>query len=122
MHQGLYLPSSLSRAIGDGVIAVDTSRSVTDRQVAQFAAELSAIIEVVETTVTVIYCDTKVKQVEGFNRYDLPLKINPIGGGGTDFRPPFQWIEEKKLSPAWLVYLTDLVGTRFPVQPAYPVL
>lgn len=122
IHQGLYLPSPLSMAIGDGVVAVDTSGSVTDRQVTRFAAELSAIVEVVETTVTVIYCDTRVKRVERFNRYDLPLKINPLGGGGTDFRPPFQWIEKKGLAPAWLVYLTDLAGTHFPGEPAYPVL
>lgn len=122
IHQGFYLPSPLSMTIGDGVVAVDTSGSVTNRQVAQFAAELSAIVEVVETIVTVIYCDRKVKRVERFNRYDLPLKINPLGGGGTDFRPPFEWIKEKGMSPAWLVYLTDLAGKRFPSEPAYPVM
>ena len=122
VHQGLYLPSLLSTGIEGGIIAVDTSGSVKNHQVAQFAAEISAIVEAVDTTVTVIYCDTRVRKVETFGRYDLPIKIHPIGGGGTDFRPPFDWVEQQGVSPAYLVYLTDLAGVRFPDEPNYPVL
>ena len=56
-------------------------------------------VETVETTVTVIYCDKQVKRVERFNRYDLPLRLNPLSGDGTDFRPPFEWIKEKGFVP-----------------------
>ena len=122
VHLGLYLPALASMAIGEGVIAVDTSGSIGDRQVAQFASEITAIVEAVETTVNVVYCDTQVKRVETFCRHDMPIKIHPIGGGGTNFRPPFEWVDEKGLHPAYLVYLTDLEGTRFPDDPGYPVL
>lgn len=30
------------------------------------------------------------------------------------------WVEEKRLRPAYLVYLADLEGTRFPDDPGYP--
>lgn len=122
VHQGLYLPSLLSTGIDGGIIAVDTSGSVRNHQVAQFAAEISAIVEAVDTTVIVIYCDTRVRKVETFGRYDLPIKIKPMGGGGTDFRPPFDWVENGGYSPAYLVYLSDLGGMRFPDEPGYPVL
>ena len=44
------------------------------------------------------------------------------GGGGTDFRPVFDYITEHDLKPETMVYLTDLYGD-FPHEaPAYPVV
>ena len=49
--------------------------------------------------------------------------MNPVGGGGTDFRPVFEWVERQGVAPCCLVYLTDLLCNRFPDQtPDYPVL
>jgi predicted metal-dependent peptidase len=47
----------------------------------------------------------------------------PKGGGGTDFRPFFEKLnecEDREL-PQLAIYLTDGYGT-FPKQPDYPVL
>ena len=122
IHQGLYLPSMRSNGISQGVVAVDTSGSVSDQEIAQFSTEISAILEAADASLTVIYCDRAVQRVERFDRYDLPVKIHPIGGGGTDFRPPFKWVEDHGLSPGSLIYLTDLACHRFPAAPDYPVL
>ena len=122
IHQGLYLPSLVSDGIAGGVIAVDTSGSVGNDEVAQFASEISAILEAVSSEVTVIYCDTRIRQVETFCQQDMPIKINPKGGGGTDFRPPFEWIAEQGMKPAYLIYLTDLRCSRFPDKPNFSVL
>jgi predicted metal-dependent peptidase len=42
-----------------------------------------------------------------------PIHLTPVGGGGTDFRPCFCWLEEKGIYPQTLVFLTDL-WVRFP--------
>lgn len=122
VHLGLYLPSLRSEELGDVVIAVDTSGSISTHVISQFAAEISGILEEYDTTATVVYCDTKVTNVETFNKNDLPLELHPKGGGGTDFRPPFEWVDTHGLAPACLIYLTDLRCHTYPDAPGYPVL
>lgn len=120
---GLYLPSLRSEELGPVVIAVDTSGSIAQSLVAQFSAEISAILEDCRPeAVHVLYCDTEVAGVETLSPDDLPLTLKPQGGGGTDFRPPFAWVEEQGIAPACLIYLTDLVSRYFPAPPGYPVL
>ncbi|MDA8163730.1 MAG: VWA-like domain-containing protein [Desulfobacteraceae bacterium] len=122
LARGLYAPSLHSRELGEVVLAVDTSGSIGKEALAQFAAEVSAILDEYDTTVHVVYCDTMVGRVERFTRKDLPLLLHPAGGGGTDFRPPFAWVEQEEIEPACLVYLTDLHCRRYPPAPGYPVL
>ncbi len=122
VHQGLYLPSLRSEEIDNIVIAVDTSGSVNVDVLNQFSSEISSILEEYDTTITVIYCDTMVQGVDTFNRQDLPLQMVPIGGGGTNFKPPFEYVDENGLNPACFIYLTDLQCHRFPEVPNYPVL
>lgn len=120
--QGLYLPAPHSEELGPVVVAVDTSGSVDEATLNQFAAEVSGILEEYKTTAHVIYCDTHVSSVEVFTAEDLPLQLKPQGGGGTDFRPPFERVERDTLEPSCFVYLTDLEGYSFPDEPPYPVL
>jgi predicted metal-dependent peptidase len=123
LSQGFYLPSLRSEELPEIVIAVDTSGSVTAEELAQFAAEISGILEAYDTTITVIYCDTGINgDPEIFTREDMPLKLNAKGGGGTDFRPPFAWVQKQGLTPACLIYLTDMACSSFPFDPGYPVL
>jgi predicted metal-dependent peptidase len=120
---GFYLPSLNSLELPEIVIAVDTSGSISDEDLAQFAAEISGILEAYETTINVIYCDTEINgPAEIFTREDLPLTLQARGGGGTDFRPPFKWVADQGLTPACLIYLTDLACNRYPLDPGYPVL
>ena len=123
IHAGLYLPGRHSRNLGPVVVAVDSSASIDPPTVAQFSAETSAILETCRPSrIDVVYCDSTIGGVETFSTNDLPLKLQVVGGGGTDFRPPFEWVESEGLSPACMVYLTDLESSRFPPPPAYPVL
>jgi len=88
-----------------------------------FAAEVSSILELYDTTITVVYCDTSVANVEVFERQDLPLSIHPAGGGGTSYRPPFAYVDAHTLEPACMLYLTDGECDDFPdTVPFYPVL
>ena len=44
------------------------------------------------------------------------------GGGGTDFRPLFEWVAAEQLRPDLLVYFTDAEGEFPEYAPDYPVL
>ena len=122
IHMGLYLPGIKSEQLENIIIAVDTSGSINQAVIDQFAAEISDILTVFNTSLTVLYCDTDIRHVEKFTAQDMPVKFSPVGGGGTDFRPPFDWIEKQNLMPACMIYLTDLYCNRYPNPPAYPVL
>ncbi len=123
LHLDVILPSLSHRKLPEVVVAIDTSGSVTAPEMDRFAAELSGILDEFDTTVHVVWCDAEVTGTEAFGRADLPLRLNPVGGGGTDFRPAFAWVEREGLDPACLIYLTDLECLGFPArEPEYPVL
>jgi predicted metal-dependent peptidase len=119
---GLYLPSVERRGVGEIVIAVDTSGSIGKRELEQFAGEISAISEEAQPeAIHVVYCDAAVQCAQEF-RPSEPVQLEPKGGGGTDFCPVFEWVTEKDLAPACLIYLTDLCCDSYPETPEYPVL
>lgn len=123
LSAGFYLPSlDAIDQIGRVVVAVDTSGSVGDDDLRQFAGEISAILDCFDCTVSVFYADTAIRHQEEFTRADLPLRLQAKGGGGTRFRPVFDHLTREGEAPACLIYLTDLEGnTDFPA-PDYPVL
>jgi predicted metal-dependent peptidase len=122
IHRGLYLPGLRSEELPEIVISVDTSGSIDREVLNQFSAEISAILGEYDTKVTVIYCDSAISSTEVFTSQDLPLKLRVEGGGGTDFKPPFAWVEEQGIVPACMIYLTDLECNSFPDEPPYSVL
>jgi predicted metal-dependent peptidase len=123
LHHGIYLPGLYSKELGPIVIAIDTSGSIDLDALNRFASEVSAVLETFDTSIDVLYCDTKIRGHERYGQQDLPLTLEPKGGGGTDFRPVFDWVGKKDMTPCCLVYLTDLECHRFPLRsPDYPVL
>lgn len=120
---GLYLPSLHREGTGPLVIGVDTSGSVTPRELDQFAGEITAISDQAQPErIHVVYCDEAVTASQEFGPLE-PILLEPKGGEGTDFRPVFQWVEDNNLSPACLIYLTDLDCADYPSPPPpYPVL
>lgn len=123
LAQGLYLPSRQSQdAMGDMVVAVDTSGSITQKLLDEFGGEISGIHrELRPKRLIVVYCDAEVNHVDIFGPDD-ELRFKLHGGGGTDFRPPFRWIDKNQVDPRCFVYLTDGYGP-FPDREAdFPVL
>jgi predicted metal-dependent peptidase len=118
----LYLPSLDGVELKPIIITIDTSGSLADEDLAQFQAEINAILDSVKAEIKVIYCDSKVHKVETFTEDQRPIKLENIGGGGTDFRPPFQWVEDQDEPVTCMLYFSDLMCHRFPPEPDYPVL
>ena len=104
-------------------MAVDTSTSFRDDELAIAAAETGAIFtEVRPKAVTVIYCDSKVTRTQRFGTFDR-FELQPSGGGGTRFQPVFDWVDEHlAATPACLIYFTDMQPFDRPKDPGYPVL
>jgi predicted metal-dependent peptidase len=122
IHQDLYLPGLRSEELGEVVLAVDTSGSIGQRELARFAAEAQGILEAFDCQLTVLYHDVEVQKVQRWTSSDGPLMLEPAGGGGTSHVCVFDWIEREGLQAAVVVCLTDL-HTEFPAAvPCQPVL
>jgi len=123
IHQGLYLPSMKSEELGTVILVLDTSISIGQKELDNFSAIVSAILETYIIDAIVLYCDTEVYEPEYFKREDLPLKLKMKGRGGTSFKKPFEWVREHDIDPVCLIYLTDLECDDYPdFEPDYPVV
>lgn len=123
VSQGIFLPARWAQAIGEIVIAIDTSASVSTPELDQFQGELNAIVsEMKPKKVTVIDCDTQINQVTVYTKDDLPIRMEVKGRGGTYFEPPFKYVFDNGIEPECLLYFTDLgASSDFP-PPPYPVM
>ena len=108
------------------VVGVDTSGSIGERELNVFLSEVGGILNDVKPhKIIVIGCDAAVSQVDEVTTLDEfeGVRAKGIkGGGGTDFRPVFCYVEEHDLKPEALVYLTDLFGAFPDEAPRYPVV
>lgn len=108
--EGLYLPSMNIEPSGEIAVFVDTSGSVSSKELSQFLAEIHAISEDIRpTALHVIGCDAAVQSVQRFEPGEQ-ITVTIKGRGGTDFRPPFAYLTQKGINPKCIVYLTDGEG------------
>lgn len=119
ISQKIYLPDLYSEGV-KVTVGIDTSGSIGEDDLKNFLSETFGILNSRNvTSIRLLACDAAVhfdKEVEKFD--EMPMKIG--GGGGTDFRPIFDALEDKP--PAVCVIFTDLAGT-FPEEtPRYPVI
>ncbi len=94
------------------VIAIDTSGSINKMMIEQFLSETMKITEVYNPQKTVIlYCDTQVYEPDILEPGDTPDFTKIAGGGGTNFWPPFKWVQKNMIEngeePTVFVYFTD---------------
>jgi predicted metal-dependent peptidase len=120
---GFYLPALHASAPGRIAFVIDTSGSVPDAALSAVAAELEAYLyEYPATCLDIVYADAEVKGRISLTAADLPLRLELIGGGGTDFSPALALLDNDEDPPACVVYLTDLEGS-FPKEPPHrPVI
>lgn len=123
--QDIYVPETAGFGAELVVVAIDTSGSIGQAELNMFFAELQGILdEVKPEEVHVVWCDAMVHRVDVLTDSSdlraLMMKKAP-GGGGTDFRPVFEYVANQGKRVDALVYLTDGYGS-FPDAPDYPVI
>jgi len=109
----------------DLVVAVDTSGSIREAEIDEFFAEINAIKGQIRARIALVCCDAEIAAdfpvyFEAWDDFDFEPRIS--GGGGTDFRPVFDWIDRQDRPPDTLVYFTDACGAFPEHEPAYPTL
>ena len=121
LYRGIYLPS-MSSDLLRVIVAVDTSGSVDEVLLATFLGEVSSMMQQYPNyEIDLLTADDKVQSHKTFLPGE-PLDYDISGGGGTDFRPVFEYIDQQIDYPTLLLYFTDGDGT-FPKDvPMYDVL
>ncbi|MDD2499896.1 MAG: VWA-like domain-containing protein [Geobacter sp.] len=101
-----------------GIDVSDSTNIVALREA--FAAELVNLARGRDCSITVLYANSRIQQIETFSsasfvaqRYD--------GGGFTDLRPVFEYAQTMHPLPAAIIYLTDGIGP-VPEQMTFPTL
>jgi predicted metal-dependent peptidase len=120
---GYCLPSLHSESMGILATGIDESGSVDGPTLAAFGGEVLAAYEATHPEKLInIYCHSHISKVDEYEQGGEPPTFKSIETGGTDFRPPFRWLEKRDIKPAAFIYLTDGYGTFPEEQPDYPVL
>ena len=121
---GVISPSIEKIGAGDVVVGIDTSGSVSRRELKFFLGEINAISEDIKPrSITVITCDAKIQTVRRYEQGEEIQKIEINGRGGTRVKPVFDYIEEHQLPVDNMVYLSDLEIFDYPEHPPhYPTL
>lgn len=111
LSSGVYMPSLIGEKVGHLVVAVDTSGSIGDHELAEFLSEVKGIAEEVNPEkVDLLYWGSSVvghEEYEANNVSDIVTSTKPIGGGGTDPECVEQYLAEKNIKPECIVVLTD---------------
>ena len=120
--RGIGFPARVRHGCNRVVVIADTSGSVDQKTMDYFMSNLAAIVaDAKPRQTTFAQCDTTIhswEDIDGVEELDGKVR----GGGGTDFRPPFERIATEDDAPDVLVYLTDLYGPFPETPPSYPVI
>jgi len=103
------------------LVGVDVSDSTNVRELREaFAAELVNLARGRDCTITVLYANSRIQQIETFNSMSFVAQRYD-GGGFTDLRPVFEYARTMHPLPAAVIYLTDGIGP-VPDQMTFPTL
>ena len=127
LSMGAYMPSLIGERVGRLVIAIDTSGSIGDKELAEFLSEVKGIAEEVNpSAVDLIYWDSDVAGHEEYDETTVPNIVSatrPKGGGGTSPSCVSEYLKEKKIEPECIIILTDgYVGSDWGTEWVAPTL
>jgi len=120
LHLGFYLPSAISQRL-KLVVAVDSSGSIDEVLLSEFLTELNFLMNTIPSyEINLLVCDDKIRSHKIFYSGDI-LETTVEGGGATDFRPVFEFIDNKLEDTKLLLYFSDLDGVFPKDMPTYDV-
>lgn len=123
----LYMPSRSGYGAGWVVVWGDTSGSIGDKELCQYMAELSSIVDECQPRrLTVLWCDAAIHRIDEIEdatdmaklRYDA-AQNGVGGGGGTSPTPVFDWIDQQHERPEVFIGFTDGYLTFPAVEPNF---
>lgn len=108
----IYLPGRFGEdAMGEMAVVMDTSGSVSDRELGQFFGEVaSAVAECSPEKLVVVYCDAAVAHVDEFDspsEAEVATVRKRYGGGGTSMPVGIEYVEDNYPNCKACVVLTD---------------
>jgi predicted metal-dependent peptidase len=124
----VIMPGKTGHGADTVVVGVDTSGSISERELSAFWAEVGGVLaDCRPRRIIVIGCDAAVRErdvheVTSLDELEHTRMQGLGGGGGTSFVPVFEYCGEHDIRPETLIYLTDGYG-QFPAEaPAYPTI
>lgn len=118
--ENIFLPGVEKSQRVMGLIAIDTSGSISREELTQFISEIKWIARNYQIDIETIVCDAEVHSILRLRSQKDLEKLELKGGGGTDFTPVFD--EANKRNPKFLIFFTDGYGTFPEKRPNYPVI
>lgn len=111
LGQDLYLPSRYTESVERIVIGIDTSGSIGEEALRRALSEVAGACETVSPQmVDVIYWDAEVaahEVYEGERVKDIANVTKPKGGGGTDARAMFDFMDKRGIKSEAVIMFTD---------------
>jgi predicted metal-dependent peptidase len=130
LWRGLYLPALGAPGPQHLVLAIDTSGSMSDELLSSIIGEIDHLRSMSECRLTILQCDTRICSESTFESHepaslDAHGKVRVHGRGGTDLKPPFDWVSSK-ISEGEpidaLIYFTDGYGPAPVEEPYFEVM
>ena len=107
----MYVPSTESETVGELVLAIDTSGSISQDDLAAVASEVSKLCEEVEpSALRVVWWDTAVHGEQRFEPGDysgIAHLLKPKGGGGTRVGCVSEYLSKLGSKPEAVIVFTD---------------
>jgi len=124
LQSNILMPSLFNMTLS-GVVAVDTSGSISQDDAKEFISEIAGITSAFPgSELTVLFADTSVhneQKIYSMPELDLAEGFRE-GGGGTSFEPTFEYLKDKGIEPTFFAYLTDGYGSYPEETPNYESL
>lgn len=108
---GIYMPSHYSTAVEQGVVAPDTSGSITPDTLGAFMGEIASLAESMQPTkLDMLVWGSSVVDHKSYNKatYNELRSVRKLkDGGGTEPNCIGRYIRAKGMKPKFIVVLTD---------------
>jgi len=120
LYQGIALPAIRGEILKIAV-AIDTSGSIDEKSLNLFISELEFIMQNFKNyEITLIECDSKIQNIQTLTP-QMPIIPKLLGGGGTDFREVFEYVESLP-NINLLIYFSDGEGIYPDTTPPFDTL
>jgi predicted metal-dependent peptidase len=110
MSAGIFIPSVFREDI-EICVGIDTSGSISMEDLRDALSEILGVTRAFSSVrLTALSCDAEVHTTTEINSPEDVATMELKGGGGTSFKPVFEWIEENKPRTKLLIFFTDGYG------------